>query len=84
MLIRHLVLPKGLAGTREIMKFIATDISTNSYVNIMAQYRPCGKAYEIEGLSTRLTPKEFETAYQEAIEEGITRLDKPKRVFVIK
>ncbi len=81
LLIRHLVLPRGLAGTREIMKFIANDISTNSYVNIMAQYRPCGRAAEIEGLSTRLTPKDFETAYQAAIEEGITRLDKPRRVF---
>jgi putative pyruvate formate lyase activating enzyme len=83
LLIRHLVLPRGLAGTREIMKFIATKISSNSYVNIMAQYRSCGRANEIEGLSTRLTPKEFETAYQEATEEGITRLDKPKRVFVL-
>ncbi|MBW2590254.1 MAG: radical SAM protein [Deltaproteobacteria bacterium] len=83
LLIRHLVLPGELAGTREIMKFIANDISTNSYVNIMAQYRPCGRAAEIEGLSTRLTPKDFETAYQAAIEEGITRLDKPKRVFII-
>ncbi|MBT8358961.1 MAG: radical SAM protein [Desulfobacterales bacterium] len=83
LLIRHLVLPRGLAGTGDIMKFIATDISSNSYVNIMAQYRSCGRASEIEGLSTRLTPKEFETAYQAAIEEGITRLDKPKRVFVI-
>jgi putative pyruvate formate lyase activating enzyme len=83
LLIRHLVLPDGLAGTREIMKFIAKDISSNSYVNIMAQYRPCGRAAEIEGLSARLKPVDFETAYQAAIEEGITRLDKPKRVFVI-
>jgi len=81
LLIRHLVLPGGLAGTREIMKFIAKDISANSYVNIMAQYRPCGGAAEIEELSARLTPKDFETAYRAAIEEGITRLDKPKRVF---
>lgn len=83
LLIRHLVLPGGLAGTREIMQFIANDISTNSYVNIMAQYRPCGRANEIEELSTRLKPKDFATAYQAAMEEGITRLDKPKRVFVI-
>ena len=83
LLIRHLVMPGGLAGTRKIMKFIAKDISSNSYVNIMAQYRPCGRAAEIEGLSARLTPKDFETAYQAAIEEGITRIDKPKRVFVV-
>ena len=49
-LVRHLVLPRGLAGTGDIMKFIATDISSNSYVNIMAQYRSCGRASEIEGL----------------------------------
>lgn len=81
LLIRHLVLPKGLAGTREIMKFIAKDISPNSYVNIMAQYRPCGRAAEIEGLSTRPTPEDFKAASLAAIEEGITRLDKPRRVF---
>ncbi|MDY6793439.1 MAG: radical SAM protein [Thermodesulfobacteriota bacterium] len=84
LLIRHLVLPGGLAGTREIMQFIASHISANSYVNIMAQYRPCGRADEIEGLSTRLKPKDFAAAYQAAVEEGIERLDKPKRVFVIK
>jgi putative pyruvate formate lyase activating enzyme len=83
LLIRHLVLPGGLAGTREIMKFIANDISPNTYVNIMAQYRPCGRAAEIEGFSARLKPKDFEAAYRSAIEEGLTRLDLPKRVFII-
>jgi len=83
LLIRHLVLPEGLAGTRNIMKFIANDISTNSYVNLMAQYRPCGRAAEIEGFSARVTSKDFANACKAAIEEGITRLDKPKRVFAI-
>ena len=47
----------------------------------MAQYRPCGRSAEIEELSARLKSEDFETAYRAAIEEGITRLDKPKRVF---
>lgn len=40
LLIRHLVMPGGLAGTREIMTFLADNLSVESYVNIMPQYRP--------------------------------------------
>jgi putative pyruvate formate lyase activating enzyme len=40
LIIRHLVLPGGLAGTREVMQFIASELSTDSYVNVIAQYRP--------------------------------------------
>jgi putative pyruvate formate lyase activating enzyme len=83
LLIRHLVLPHGLAGTREVMRFIAREISTNSYVNIMSQYRPCGRAAEVEALSTRPSRSDYEMALQAAREEGITRLDVPRRVFVL-
>ncbi len=83
LLIRHLVMPEGLAGTRDIMRFIAQKVSPNSYVNIMSQYRPCGKAFEVKEISRQIYPEEYETALQEAKEEGITRLDKPRRVFMI-
>ncbi len=43
LLVRHLVLPEGLAGTREAMRFLAKEISGNTYVNIMDQYHPCGE-----------------------------------------
>ena len=82
LLIRHLVMPRGLAGTREIMRFIARQISPNTYVNVMAQYRPCGEAHNIPELAARLSTTEFESAFQAAKEEGITRLDQPGgRVF---
>jgi putative pyruvate formate lyase activating enzyme len=84
LLVRHLVLPSGLAGTREIMRFIAQEISTKSYVNIMSQYRPCGRASEVKGLNASLSPTDFQTALQEAKEEGITRLDQPRRVFLFR
>jgi putative pyruvate formate lyase activating enzyme len=84
LLIRHLVLPGGVAGTREIMRFIAREISTGSYVNIMAQYRPCGRAAEIKELNTFLSPADYHRALQDAAEEGITRLDQPRRYFVLK
>ncbi|MBW1835626.1 MAG: radical SAM protein [Deltaproteobacteria bacterium] len=83
LLIRHLVLPSGLAGTREIMKFIAKEISLNTYVNIMPQYRPCGRASEMEELSIRLSSDDYNNALQAAEEEGLTRLDSRRRSFKI-
>ena len=83
LLIRHLVLPHDLAGTRDVMRFIARKISPNSYVNIMSQYRPCGRAAEIKKLAASLAKNDFEQALQAARDEGITRLDKPRRGFMI-
>jgi putative pyruvate formate lyase activating enzyme len=84
LLIRHLVLPGGLAGTRDIMRFISSEISANSYVNIMSQYRPCGRAAEIKALNAHLSPADFQTALREAAAEGITRLDQPRHVFLFR
>jgi len=82
-LLRHLVLPSGLSGTREIMRFIARKISLNTYVNIMPQYRPCGRADEVRELSVYLSQKDYETALHMAKEEGIERLDSRRRRFMI-
>jgi putative pyruvate formate lyase activating enzyme len=82
LLIRHLVLPQGLAGTREIMRFIAKNISKQTYVNIMPQYRPCGRAYDLKGFSSSLSTEDFKDALQAAAEEGIIRLDSRRRVFM--
>ena len=75
-LLRHLIMPGGAAGTREIMRFIAREISTNTYVNIMDQYRPCGRADKYRPLDSGITRDEYEEALRAAREEGITRLDK--------
>ena len=78
-LLRHLVMPGGVAGTREIMRFIVKDISPDTYVNIMDQYRPCGNADKYPPLDRRITLDEYEEALRAAREEGITRLDKRER-----
>ncbi len=83
LLLRHLVLPDGLAGTREIMKFISSDISLNTYVNIMPQYRPCGRADEVKALTAYLSQRDYKLALQAAKEEGIERLDSRRRRFMI-
>jgi len=76
LLIRHLVLPHGLAGTKEIMKFIAEDISLNSYVNVMAQYHPCYKAFQIPQLARPLSKQEFLEAIELAKRAGLNRMDR--------
>lgn len=75
LLIRHLVLPQDIAGTEEIVRFIAEEISPNSYVNIMAQYRPCYKAFRYPELSRPITRKEFARAIELAWGAGLKRLD---------
>jgi putative pyruvate formate lyase activating enzyme len=81
LLVRHLVLPAGMAGTRQVMRFIAREVSPRTYVNVMSQYRPCGRAHEVAGLEASLSPVEYRRAVAEAVEEGITRLDRPHRVL---
>lgn len=83
LLLRHLVLPKGLSGTRSIMDFIANEISTGTYVNVMSQYRPCGRAEEVAALDSTLTPDEYKTAVRQTKEAGIKRLDRRPWFFTI-
>ncbi len=73
LIIRHLVLPQNLAGTEEIMRFIAKELSKDVYVNIMAQYYPEHKAYGIPELSRRITGEEYGMAVEAAKKAGLTR-----------
>lgn len=75
LLVRHLVMPKDLAGTRQIMRFLAREISPNTYVNIMDQYRPCGEAFKDPDIARSINREEYAHAIEMAKEEGITRLD---------
>ena len=75
LLIRHLVLPEDLAGTRDSMRFIAEEISKNTYVNIMDQYRPCYRANDHPLLDRGITRDEFSRAVKIAQELGLERLD---------
>jgi putative pyruvate formate lyase activating enzyme len=75
LLIRHLVLPSGLAGTQDVMRFLSQDISKNTYVNIMAQYYPCGDVPPGSPLYRRISKLEYLKAVEIAKKEGITRLD---------
>jgi putative pyruvate formate lyase activating enzyme len=73
LLVRHLVMPNGVAGTKEIVEFIAGEISRESYVNVMEQYRPCYRANEFPLISRRLTLEEYEEARRLAAGAGLHR-----------
>jgi putative pyruvate formate lyase activating enzyme len=83
LLVRHLVLPAGLAGTAEIVRFLAREVSTDTYLNIMDQYRPCYKANEHSELGRGITSTEYAEAVRLAREAGLQRLDQrgPRILF---
>jgi len=83
LLVRHLVLPNNLAGTEEVVSFLARKISPNTYLNIMAQYHPCYKAYDLPQLACSVSEPEFNQAVELAYQQGLSRLDKPIR-FVLR
>ena len=59
LLVRHLVMPNGLAGTREIVRFLAQEISPDTYINVMAQYHPEGNAADYPSINRRITTAEY-------------------------
>lgn len=75
LLVRHLVMPDDLSGTRQWMEFLAREVSPNTYVNIMEQYRPSGDVTAFPELRRSITPQEYQAALDAAADAGITRLD---------
>jgi len=74
LLIRHLVLPNNLAGSFQVMDFLAEQISVNTTINVMDQYRPCYKAFEHSKINRRPTVEEIESVRRYAIEKGLNIL----------
>lgn len=76
LLVRHLVLPKQLAGSRDIFQFLAEEISRDTYLNIMDQYRPAYQAQRYRPLGRRVTREEYQEAVEIARGLGLHRLDR--------
>ncbi len=75
LLVRHLVLPDKLAGSQEVLKFLR-ELSKNTYINIMDQYRPEGKAWNYKELNRHLTHEDFQNVIETAEKFELQRLDK--------
>jgi putative pyruvate formate lyase activating enzyme len=76
LLVRHLVLPGGLANSSAVFKFIATEVSKETYVNVMDQYHPAYQAGQYPPLDRPLQVGEYERALALAAKHGLRRLDR--------
>jgi putative pyruvate formate lyase activating enzyme len=71
LLVRHLVMPGRLEETRRILQFLKNEVSSNTHVNLMSQYRPMGDAAQFPDLAGPLTAKKFKTALQMGKDAGL-------------
>ncbi|MGB5550672.1 MAG: radical SAM protein, partial [Thermoanaerobaculia bacterium] len=73
------VMPEGLAGTREITRFLAQELSSDTFVNIMGQYSPAAQVVRKPDLYSeigrRISHEEYLEAFEIAVEEGLHRFD---------
>ena len=83
-LVRHLVMPGGIGGTREIMEFLAREVSPHTYVNIMAQYYPAGKVSKDKypEINRGISRQEYMDAIVAAQEAGLYRLDERRPIWM--
>nr|HPI23108.1 radical SAM protein [Spirochaetota bacterium] len=75
LIIRHLVMPNRVGGTREILAWIARTLPKDTYVNLMSQYRPVHRAREFHEIARGITRAEYAEAVRWAREAGLTRVD---------
>ena len=73
LLIRHLILPNGIANSKRVLEFIAREISVHSWVNIMDQYYPAYRALQYPELSRRITFREYREVVDYARSLGLHR-----------
>ncbi|MGE5375912.1 MAG: radical SAM protein [Bacteroidota bacterium] len=76
-LVRHLVMPGIVAGTRDVMKFLARELSPHTYINVMAQYAPAGKVTgeKFQEINRQVTAQEYMAAMNAAQKAGLSRFD---------
>jgi putative pyruvate formate lyase activating enzyme len=74
LLVRHLVLPNGIAGSKKVIDFLVSEISPATVLNIMDQYRPAFKALEYPALARRATRAEIDAVIDYARRRGMSKL----------
>lgn len=75
LLVRHLVMPGDASTTRRVIDFLADEVGEDTYLNLMDQYRPCGRALEFPEIGRRTSAAEWIEARDYALYRGLSRLD---------
>jgi len=79
LLVRHLVLPNRAAGSEDVVRFIAEEVSRDTHLNLMDQYRPCYRAADYPELDRPITASEFHEALALTHRCGLWRVDYDRR-----
>jgi putative pyruvate formate lyase activating enzyme len=72
-MIRHLVMPNNVSGSRKVLEWIATHLPKDTFVNVMSQYRPMFKAHQYPAIARRISRQEYLDAVTAARELGLTK-----------
>lgn len=75
LMVRHLVMPNKVGGSKKILEWIAENLSKDTYINIMSQYRPMFRAFDYPLIARRVTRKEYREVVEHAKSLGLTNLD---------
>lgn len=75
LMIRHLVLPNNVSGTKEVLDWIAQNLPKDTYLNLMSQYRPMYKAHKYPKIARKINREEYKNAVTWANKKGLTNLD---------
>jgi putative pyruvate formate lyase activating enzyme len=75
LMIRHLVMPNDVGGTKQVIDWVAEHLPKETYVNLMSQYRPVYQAVDHPAIARRLTRDEYESAVRHARAAGLVNLD---------
>ncbi|MGQ9621009.1 MAG: radical SAM protein, partial [Bacteroidales bacterium] len=75
LMIRHLVMPNNVSGTKKVIDWIAKNLPKETYLNIMSQYRPVYKASQYPEINRRITWQEYQEAVEYARNAGLTNLE---------
>ena len=75
LMIRHLVMPNNIGGSKEVVSWIAGNLPKDTYLNIMSQYRPLYKAKDYPKIARRISREEYTEVVEWAKQEGLTNLD---------
>jgi putative pyruvate formate lyase activating enzyme len=74
-IVRHLVMPGNVSGTRQAIQWIADNLPKDTYLNLMSQYRPAFRAFDYPEIARGLQRHEYEQAVRWAREAGLTNVD---------
>ena len=75
LMVRHLVMPNGVSGTKAVVELIAQNLAKETYLNLMSQYMPAFMASQYLQLTPRITRSEYSEAVEWARAKGLTNLD---------